>query len=147
MLDASEVRELLAHDILIEEKIDGANLGFSVDARGTLCAQNRGAHISLDGDQGQWKPLERWCASHAQGLQDALSPDLILFGEWCYAVHSIHYTRLPDWFLAFDVYDQSHGKFWSVERRDALAKKLGVSIVPMLGSGRFDLPGLRALLG
>jgi len=147
VLAPDEVRELLSDDVLVEEKIDGANLGFSVDEHGTLRAQNRGTYLSLDDGQGQWKPLKRWLAPRAEDLAEALFPDLMLFGEWCYAVHSVRYTRLPDWFLTFDVYDRVSGQFWSVARRDALASTLGLAVVPRLGAGRFDLLQLEALLG
>jgi ATP-dependent RNA circularization protein (DNA/RNA ligase family) len=80
-------------------------------------------------------------------LGEALFPDLMLFGEWCYARHSLYYTRLPDWFLAFDVYDRSLGAFWSAERRDKLVQTLGLALVPCLARGRFDLVSLRAYLG
>ena len=72
---------------------------------------------------------------------------MILFGEWCYAQHSIHYTRLPDWFVGFDVYDRSVGGFWSADRRDRFLRRLGLVIVPRLGKGTFDLKGLTRLLG
>lgn len=147
VLAAHEARELLAHDVVVEEKVDGANLGFSVDEHGALRAQNRGTYLSIDGSHGQFKPLKRWLQPRSHELADALFPDLMLFGEWCYAVHSIRYTRLADWFLAFDVYDRGRGEFWSVARRDALAAALGVALVPRLGSGKFDLPGLTRLLG
>ena len=39
-------------------------------------------------------------------LFEILSEKFILFGEWCYAQHSIFYDRLPDWFLGFDIYDK-----------------------------------------
>jgi len=147
VLSTCEVHELLGHEVVVEEKIDGANLGFSVDETGALRAQNRGSYLSVEEGRGQWKPLKRWLAPRTEGLVEALFPDLILFGEWCYAVHSIHYTRLPDWFLAFDVYDRARGVFWSAARRDAFAVELGLSVVPTLGSGTFDVAGLRALLG
>lgn len=147
VLAPHDARELLSHELLVEEKIDGANLGFSVDEHGVLRAQNRGKYLSLEGGHGQWKPLKRWVQTRTHELADALFPDLMLFGEWCYAVHSVHYTRLPDWFLPFDVYDRTSGKFWSVARRDALASRLGLTVVPRLGAGRFDQPQLRALLG
>jgi len=147
VLAPHEVRELLSHEVLVEEKVDGANLGFSVDEHGVLRAQSRGSYVSLDGGRGQWRPLKRWLALRSHDLAEALFPDLVLFGEWCYAVHSVRYTRLPDWFLAFDVYDRARGEFWSAERRNTLAAKLGLAVVPALGSGRFDLAGLRALLG
>lgn len=147
VLAPHDARELLSHEVVVEEKVDGANLGFSVDEHGVLRAQNRGTYLSLEGGHGQWKPLKRWVQARTHALAEALFPDLMLFGEWCYAVHSVCYTRLPDWFLAFDVYDRASGQFWSVARRDALASTLGLAVVPRLGSGRFTLPQLEALLG
>lgn len=147
VLASRQVRELLAHDVVVEEKVDGANLGISVDEHGSLRAQSRGCYLSLDEAKGQWKLLKGWLAPRADPLSHALFPDLMLFGEWCYAVHSVRYTKLPDWFLAFDVYDRGRGVFWSAERRNALAAKLGLSVVPRLGEGRFDVPRLKALLG
>lgn len=148
VLAPDEVHELLAHEVTVEEKVDGANLGFSVDEHGTLRAQNRGAYLSLEeGPHGQWKPLKQWLSARAYDMAEALFPDLMLFGEWCYAVHSVHYKQLPDWFLVFDVYDRAHGAFWSASRRNTLSAKLGLAVVPTLGSGTFDVAGLRALLG
>jgi len=147
VLAPHEARELLSHEVVVEEKVDGANLGFSADEHGTLRAQNRGAYLNLEGSHGQWKPLKRWLQPRTHELAEALFPDLMLFGEWCYAVHSIRYIRLPDWFLAFDVYDRARSEFWSAARRDALAARLGLAVVPRLGAGKFGLPELRALLG
>jgi hypothetical protein len=79
-------------------------------------------------------------------LAAALSPDLILFGEWCYAVHSVRYTRLPDWFLTFDVYDRARAEFWSAARRDTLARNLDLAVVPQLAAGVFDIAEVVALL-
>ncbi len=112
-----------------------------------MLAQNRGSYIDLVDAHGQFRPLARWLAPRRHDLADALAPHLILFGEWCYAVHSVRYTRLPDWFLAFDVYDRERAEFWSVDRRDALARKLGLSIVPELARGRFTLDELEKSLG
>ncbi len=142
VLDAEDVRELLSGEVLVEEKVDGANLGFSLDPHGGLRAQNRGHYIVLEAPEGQWKPLKRWLSTRRHLLAEVLTPELMLFGEWCYAVHSIRYTALPDWFLAFDVYDRSKAEFWSVERRDVLALRLEMATVPSLGGGRFDVAGL-----
>jgi hypothetical protein len=147
ILTPDEVRQLLAHEVIVEEKVDGANVGFSVDDEGTLRVQNRGSYVLPDSSHPQFKPLARWLAPRRQALVEALGPELILFGEWCYATHGVRYTRLPDWLLAFDVYDRSRGVFWSAVRRDQLARQLDVAIVPRLASGRFDLADLVALLG
>jgi len=147
VLAPAEVRELPSGEVVVEEKVDGANLGFSVNDHGELRAQSRGSYLNLDALAGQWKPLKRWIATRRHELVDALGADLMLFGEWCYAVHSVRYTRLPDWFLAFDVYDRARGDFWSVERRDELAPRLDMDVVPALGHGRFDVDRLKKLLG
>ena len=146
-LTSAEMRELLSSVLFVEEKVDGANLGLSVDEQGQLRGQNRGSYLDLDSPTGQWKPLKRWLSTRRHKLVDALSPNLIIFGEWCYAVHSVHYTHLPDWFLAFDVYDRSSGAFWSVQRRDEFAARLELVVVPALGRGHFDLTELKKLLG
>jgi hypothetical protein len=146
VLAPQEVNDLLAGDVVVEEKLDGANLGFSV-GDGVLRAQNRGSYLDLDAPQGQWKPLKRWLSTRRHALADALGANLMLFGEWCYAVHSVRYARLPDWFLAFDVYDRSTGDFWSVDRRDELAASLDIVTAPQLSRGRHSVESLKKLLG
>jgi ATP-dependent RNA circularization protein (DNA/RNA ligase family) len=147
VLSPAEARAVLDGAVVVEEKVDGANLGFSVDEHGSLRAQNRGSFLDLGNLQGQWKPLRRWLAEHGETLTDALFPDLMLFGEWCYARHSVPYTALPDWFLAFDVHDRAEGVFWSTSRRNQLMNALGLARVPELGRGLQVLASLRVLLG
>jgi hypothetical protein len=79
-------------------------------------------------------------------LFDALGEGCILFGEWCEARHSLEYDRLTDWLLIFDVYENAAKHFWSVGRRDVLAGKLGLAVVPLIGAGRFTLAALTALV-
>jgi len=78
---------------------------------------------------------------------DTLGDKLMLFGEWCAARHSLGYDRLDDLFLTFDVYDISHGRFWSTARRNELARSLGIALVPRIARGRFTLQELIARLG
>jgi ATP-dependent RNA circularization protein (DNA/RNA ligase family) len=145
VLLAHEVDEMLAQDIIIEEKLDGANLGLSLDADGELQAQNRGSYLERP-CSGQFSRLNSWMGQYEEGLKRHLTPDRILFGEWCAAQHSLDYHALPDWFLLFDVYDRSEEKFWSVARRDRLAAELGLATVPELGRGHFDRKSLTRFL-
>lgn len=147
VLGAAEASELLSGTVVVEEKLDGANLGFSVDEGGRLRAQNRGNYLDLEDLKSQWKPLTRWLATRHHALAEALAPDLMLFGEWCYAVHSVRYLRLSDWFLAFDIFDRAAGEFWSVDRRNGVARGLGIAVVPELGRGHFRLDQLTKMLG
>ena len=152
LLSAQATGELLAGEVVLEEKVDGANLGFSLGADGDLRVQSRGHYLddpeSLSA--GQFARLPRWLSLHANTMGDALlehaDQRLMLFGEWCAARHSLRYTRLPDWYLLFDVLDASTGRFWSSTRRDALAARLGLSTTPPLARGRFTLTELTAHL-
>jgi ATP-dependent RNA circularization protein (DNA/RNA ligase family) len=145
VLSDSERDEFLQHDLAVEEKVDGANLGISFDPEGNLQAQNRGAYLHLPGF-GQWKKLGDWLTPRTDTLFEHLSDHFILFGEWCYAQHSVFYDRLPDWFLGFDVYDKQLGLFLSSKRRDALFREMSVAQVPVLARGHFTCPEIQKLL-
>ncbi|WP_040107208.1 RNA ligase family protein [Azotobacter chroococcum] len=135
VLDLTEARALLAGTVLVEEKLDGANLGFSLAADGELRAQNRGQYLQ-EPHAGQFSRLPAWLAQHGEAIRAVLRPELLLFGEWCAARHSLDYDALPDWFLLFDVYDRNSGKFWSSTRRNALTTQAGLKVVPPVFCGR-----------
>lgn len=141
----TEVKTLLAGDVVVEEKLDGANLGLSLGQDGQLRAQNRGQYL-LEPHAGQFARLTPWLAQHGEALAGVLTDDLILFGEWCTARHTLEYTALPDWYLLFDVYDRSAGAFWSSQRRNVLAADIGLTVVPKIKYGQFTLDELQKLL-
>jgi ATP-dependent RNA circularization protein (DNA/RNA ligase family) len=145
VLSESERDEFLQHDLVVEEKVDGANLGISFDSDGNIRAQNRGAYLHLPGT-GQWKKLGDWLTPRTDTLFEHLSDHFILFGEWCYAQHSVFHDRLPDWFLGFDVYDKRFGRFLSSKRRDALFTEMCVAQVPVLARGHFAYPEVQKFL-
>ena len=116
ILNPVEVKDLLSGEVVVEEKLDGANLGISLDSHDRLRAQNRGQYL-LEPYVGQFARLPPWIKQHEMNLRSALTPGLILFGEWCAAQHSLDYHTLPDWFLLFDVYDRDAEKFWSPPQR------------------------------
>ncbi|EAR20262.1 RNA ligase family protein [Nitrococcus mobilis] len=142
LLSATEVDALLAGPVVVEEKLDGANLGFSLPLDGTLRAQNRGTYLQAP-FTGQFKRLTAWLAQHERPLAETLGNDLIAFGEWCAARHTLGYDRLPDWWLLFDVYDRRAGRFWGTRRRDTWAAAAGVAVVPELHRGETNLARLR----
>lgn len=145
VLQSSEVQEILSNDVVVEEKIDGANLGLSLGPNGKLNIQNRGQYL-VEPYHGQFSRIPAWLEQHGDQLNDALWDGIVVFGEWCAAKHSIRYDVLPDWFLMFDVYDRTEERFWSSNRRDILASALGLRTVPTLLRGKTDLPALEQLL-
>ena len=143
-----ESKAFLAYPITIEEKIDGANIGFSRSPEGSLRIQQRGDYLQPP-YKGQFSGLQTWLGLHGPDLEAFLQqPEhqgLILFGEWCAARHSVAYTHLPDPFLLFDVADPACQRFWNRTRRDAAAQRLGFATVPLLqDNSNHSLNGLRS---
>jgi hypothetical protein len=146
VLAPAEVETILSGEVLVEEKVDGANLGLSLDPQGEIQVQNRGSYLEA-GAHPQFQPLWAWLALRRVALAEALRGGLILFGEWCFAVHSIEYDALPDWFLAFDIFDSRDGRFWASDRRDPWCDQLGLALVPKIARGHFSLNQLVGMLG
>ncbi len=145
VLSPNEASTLLAGEVVVEEKLDGANLGVSINEAGSLRAQNRGQYLQPP-FIGQFSRLASWLATHEDRITAALTPNLIAFGEWCAVRHSLDYAALPDWWLLFDIYDRQTGLFWSTARRDDWARKMGVATVSRIDQGKFDLVALKRLL-
>ncbi len=145
LLSLHEVTELLSGEVIIEEKVDGANIGFSLDERGELRVQNRGAYLEKP-YRGQFSRLNGWLGQFTYHIMSHLTEHMIVFGEWCAARHSLLYDHLPDYFLLFDIYDTTEKKFWSVSRRDDWSLKVGIHTVPQIDKGLYSSEGLQNLL-
>lgn len=128
-------RSAAGRRVVVEEKVDGANLGISIGSDLRLQVQNR-SHFVTSSTHKQFSPLDTWLEAHSSALFEVMEPERhVLFGEWLYAKHSIHYTRLPDYFLAFDLYDRRTGMFCSSVERDRLLKDTGISTVRTISAG------------
>ena len=145
VLATDEAAALLAGEVAVEEKLDGANLGVSLAEDGALRFQNRGQYLHPP-FTGQFQRLGGWLTAHEHTLRSHLPPGLIAFGEWCAARHSVAYDRLPDWWVVFDVYDLAEQRFFSAARRDALAARLNLEVVREVSRGRTTLADLTGRL-
>lgn len=145
LIDAEEKEILLSNIVTIEEKIDGANLGISFTSSGDILLQNRGQYLIPPLD-GQWKNLPMWLSVHQDLLFDVLEDRYILFGEWCFAKHSLAYSKLPDWFIGFDIFDSTVQKFLAVPVRNRILEKLDIAIVPQIQYGKFTIDDIPKLL-
>jgi ATP-dependent RNA circularization protein (DNA/RNA ligase family) len=144
VLSPAEVATLLSGEAVVEEKLDGANLGVSVDEADKIRVQNRGQYLNPPYG-GQFSRITAWLNEHQDVLAPALGKTLILFGEWCAARHSVRYDHLPDWLVAFDIYDRATAHFWSTKRRDDWAARAGLCVVPHLARGRMSLAEVKDL--
>lgn len=128
--------------IVIEEKIDGANLGISLDpATLEILVQNRNHYIS-SGEHAQFSRITEWIQQHREPLMNILGEQLgggerILYGEWMAARHSIRYHKLPGLFVAFDIYEKKEDKLFSRSRFHATMKGSGIPVVPVVAVRTF----------
>jgi hypothetical protein len=146
VLKPDEVTEFLAADLIVEEKVDGANLGISLGPDGRLRPQSRGNYLAPGRSHAQWNPLWPWLAERRAVLEEGLRGGLMLFGEWCYARHTVPYDALPDWFLGFDVFEIASRRFWPVDRRNAWLHERGLVAVPEVKRGRVQSGQVSSLL-
>jgi atypical dual specificity phosphatase len=66
--------------IVIEEKVDGANMGFRLMSNGKIGVQNRSHFVTKESGE-QFKRLDTWLETHSAQLQALLkSPRWILYG-------------------------------------------------------------------
>jgi hypothetical protein len=147
VMPPDEVAEFLKDELIIEEKVDGANMGLSLGPDGRLRAQSRGNYLAPGRSHAQWNPLWPWLAERREELEEQLRDGLILLGEWCYARHTVPYDGLPDWFLGFDIYEISGRRFWSVDRRNALLAACGLCSIPEVKRGKVTPKQIPSLFG
>ena len=145
VMTLQEAGAFLSSPVIVEEKVDGANIGISFDESGELKFQNRGNYVTHTSHP-QFKLLTEWGYHRYELLRNTIADRYILFGEWCYLAHSIRYSRLPDWFIGFDVFEKATQKFLSVERRNAIMQACKISSVPVIFQGRTDKEKLLNLL-
>ncbi|KAF8679916.1 ATP dependent DNA ligase [Rhizoctonia solani] len=123
--------------VVITEKIDGANLGFSLSPLRELRVQNRSHYVNSH-DHPQFRKLDSWISSHRQDLytildrDDAFPERYILYGEWMAATHSISYSKLGDLFYAFDLFDRATNTFASRRALEATLINTNIQLTPII---------------
>lgn len=134
--------------LVVEEKLDGANVGISFDDRGELRLQCRGHYLTGGPGEAQFALLKPWAQTHHGWLWERLETRYTLYGEWLYACHTVFYDRLPHYLFEFDILDTETDTYLSTERRRAFLADGPVVSVPVLREGKFTkLAELTKLVG
>lgn len=143
-LAAVPLARLRGRHVVVEEKLDGANAGISLDGD-RLLLQSRGHHLTGGARERHFDLFKRWSAAHAAAIARVLGGGRVLYGEWLYAKHTVFYDRLPHHFMEFDVLEPGVG-FLSTARRRELLSGSPIASVPVLWQGVVrdpsSLPGL-----
>jgi hypothetical protein len=134
-LDSVPYEQLAGRQLVVEEKLDGANSALSFDQDGQLWLQSRG-HFLLGGHRERhFALLKTWAHSHQAALWQLLGSRYVLYGEWLYAKHTVFYDALPHYFLEFDVWDREQELFLDTDSRHRMLAHSPVCSVPVLSSG------------
>jgi hypothetical protein len=126
-------RELwLRRPVVVEEKIDGANMTIWWED-GRLRVASRGGPDAMDRG-GQLGPLRAWVDRRYEVLRPMLEGGAVLYAEWLWLSHTVVYDTLPDYLVALDVLRPGAG-FLALAERDELCQRARLVVPPRLFSG------------
>jgi hypothetical protein len=131
--------------LIVEEKLDGTNVGIHFSSNARMVLQCRGHEIT-EGMHPQYDLFKQWTSVKRHVLEQMLEDRFILYGEWLYARHSVFYRKLPHYFFEFDIYDKAAGKFLALEARLRMLFETGIHTVPVLHSGPLSSDELQELI-
>lgn len=130
--------------VWVEEKIDGSSCGMSL-IDGHPVIRNRD-HILNKGflkdtpAKQQFRPTWNWFYDHRDLFValDAIYPHASVYGEWMLAQHGLEYDKLPDWFIAYDLYDYEEHQFVRTDKAREILETCGFDLVPLLWAGPLE---------
>ena len=129
--------------INIEEKIDGASVGMTLH-NGHPIIRNRD-HILRKGyfkataAKQQFASIWTWFYKNQYKFEklSEIGP-FSVYGEWCIAAHGIKYTKLPDWFIVYDVYDYEKQYFIAPNHARTILYDCEFHLPRLLQRGEFE---------
>jgi hypothetical protein len=144
--EAESLQMIADESLIVEEKLDGTNVGIHFTPSGRMVLQCRGHEIT-PGMHAQYDLFKQWTMVKRQVLESMLEDRLILFGEWLYARHSVHYRLLPHYFFEFDIYDKQRQVFLALDLRLSKLERTGIQTVPVVHRGSATREKLLDLIG
>jgi hypothetical protein len=132
VLGPTEVADLLAQPVVVEEKLDGANVVLWLKAGQVTCALRSGPG-AMD-RAGQLGPLRAWLAQHDEAVRRVVADGNALYAEWLLLTHSVSYDRLPAYLVVLDLWRPETG-FAGVDERNQAIRDTGLATPPELWRG------------
>lgn len=139
----AEAGVVWTHTINIEEKIDCSSCGMTIhDGEPLIRSRDhilrKGYHKAGSAAKMQFASVWGWWYENKDKFVAlaAIGPYSV-FGEWCVAQHGIHYTRLPDWFIAYDIYDYAQDYWLAPPLARKTLQKLGFMVPSIYWQGQY----------
>lgn len=121
------VESILNKKVVITEKLDGSNVCLERDVCYARSHSGPPTHESFD----QFKAI------HAS-IKHLIPENFQIYGEYCFALHSIYYGKLPNYLNIFAVKDEAKNIWLSWEDVKLWADELKLPTVPELLVNEFD---------
>lgn len=118
-------------EIIIQEKIDGANASFSV-VDGELKCWSRNKELD---ENNTLEGFYDWACKNIDA--EKLLEGVVYFGEWT-ARHKIVYEGYEKQFFLYDIYNLFLEEYVSFSMVQDEAKRLGLQLVPIFFEGEFE---------
>jgi hypothetical protein len=134
VLSGEDVAGLLAGPILVEEKLDGANVVIWADNEGRIDVATRGGPGAMD-RAGLLGALRAWVAQHHEPLNEVLGDWSVLYAEWLLVTHTVSYDRLPSYLVVQDLWREGDG-FALPAVRDVRCDDAGLVTPPEVWQGQ-----------
>lgn len=131
-LGPAEAAALLAEPVVVEEKLDGANVAVWMEDGRIECALRSG--VGAMDRAGQLGPLRAWLAGHDEAVRAVAGPGVSVYAEWLLLTHSVAYDRLPAYLVVLDLWHEGGG-FSGVDDRDQTCRAAGLATPPELWRG------------
>lgn len=120
----------------VQEKLDGANMGVSWTSGPVIRNRNnilKKGYIKKETPAKlQFRSSWNWLHAHNKDIQkikEIWQGDITIYGEFLYAKHSIFYDKLPDIFIAYDIYSVEDRKFIGVDDFESLMSQTNIEYV------------------
>ena len=132
VLDDDAREHLLRKEVVVEEKLDGANVSLWQDD-GLVQVALRGGPGSMD-RAGHLGRLRAWLGGHHAEVTALLHGGLVAYGEWLLLTHTVSYDRLPDYLVLLDLLDTS-GAWLAPDDRNRRCSESGLPVPPEVWRG------------
>lgn len=131
-LTKDEANLLLSGTVILEEKMDGANTGI-IRHKDGFHLQKRGSLVGRS-EHPQFQRFHAWARDNFEKIYK-IPKGWTVYGEWLYAVHTVYYDSLPDYFLVFDIWNGE--RFLNLIERIEACAEFGMEFAPIRGAGSF----------
>jgi len=130
MLSKKDTQRLLTGKLTITEKLDGANTGIILTKDKWYRLQKRGSLVDAS-EHYQFNFFKSWADQNYDKILQ-IDKRYRVYGELMKCLHTVHYDKLPDWFIVFAIWDMKKNIYVKWDIVQELCARWGFFTVPTI---------------